>query len=76
MTRPKAQPKSAFIRVDRNRFENCIHRGMDALKQLKDAGVPVVGTLFPEGVTYGTLKIGAVDLDTGEITYAWESDAA
>lgn len=62
---------TTVVTVNPARFDNPIHRGMDALSKLKDAGVPVVGCLFPEGVTYGTLTVGAADLDSGEITYSW-----
>lgn len=57
-------------------FENAVHRGMRVLAELQRAGIPAFGVLFVEGVTHGMLKIDAPDIETGEVTYAWnEGDA-
>jgi len=67
--------RAVTITVDPSRFENPIHRGMDALRQLKERGVPVIGCLFPESVEHGTLTIGSADLVSGEVSYSWQPDA-
>lgn len=46
--------------------------GVEVLKKLRAAGVPVVGTLWPMGVTEGEL-ISHIDPMFGEITFTWRT---
>lgn len=52
------------------RATNDIHIGLLALERLRQAGVPVVGTLFPVSVSAGSLTI-TEDI-FGDLVYAWE----
>lgn len=61
------------VTQDPTRFENPIHRGMDALARLKSAGVPVIGVIYPEAVESGTLSVSAPDLVDGNVTWVWHA---
>jgi hypothetical protein len=50
---------------------NPVLRFMALKKLLADEGIPVYGSIAVEGVTSGTLSIGAPDLLTGEVLYSW-----
>jgi hypothetical protein len=56
------------------KYENPIHQGMFVLQRLRDAGVPVLGHLWPMGVESGVLSVGAPDLADGVVTYTWEPE--
>lgn len=62
---------SIIVVIDPSRFDNPIHRGIDTLRRLQQAGVPVIGVTYPEAVEDGVLMINAPDLGTGEVTYSW-----
>lgn len=53
------------------RFGNEVHAGMHVLKTLREAGVPVVGVLYPQGVESGVLEIERDDLALDEWVYRW-----
>ena len=59
------------VSVDPTRFDNPVHLGLRTLRNLRDAGVPVIGVLWPVGVESGLLTIGEPDLVTGVIEYRW-----
>lgn len=52
--------------------ENPIHQGMHVLARLRDAGVPVVGALWPMGVESGVLVIEPADLVDGITVWRWK----
>jgi acetyl esterase/lipase len=54
-----------------SKFIQPVHQGIATLKALKDAGVPVVGVLWPEGVQHGTLSVTTV---AGCPQYTWTPD--
>ncbi len=53
------------------KFDQPIHQGMAVLKELRRAGVPVLGILWPEGVQHGELTVTRVDKQT---IYTWVPD--
>lgn len=55
------------------KHENPIHQGMFVLQRLRDAGVPVIGVLWPMGVESGVLSVGVPDLADGIVEYVWRS---
>lgn len=62
------------MKVSRS-FEMCIgdnqlHWGMRVLKELRAAGVPMIGDLFPQSVETGVLQIETDAID-GQIIYTW-----
>ena len=59
------------LSVDLSRFDSPIHRDMNLIAQLKNAGIPVIGDIWPEGVESGYLCVYPADLDTGETRYDW-----
>lgn len=63
------------VTQDLSRFDNPIHRGMNALALLQQAGVPVIGTIYPEAVESGTLAVSAPDLADGTVVWSWAPDA-
>lgn len=59
------------IRIDPERLKHQpVLIGTRALEELRAAGVPVVGTIWPMGVTEGEL-ISRIDPMFGEITFTW-----
>jgi formylglycine-generating enzyme required for sulfatase activity len=59
-----------MIRVTvRNDTPHDVHHGVAVLKELREAGVPVVGALWPRAVEHGVLTL------TGN-TYEWTPDPA
>lgn len=48
-----------------------VHLGMAALQQLRDAGVPVVGVLWPVRAEHGRLTSYGVG---GDLVYEWTPD--
>lgn len=56
------------------KFDSEVHRGMLVLRELRDFGVPVVGTLFPLGVERGVLSVEYDELVSDEWVWRW-SDA-
>jgi hypothetical protein len=59
------------VRIDPERVKNQpVLVGVKALEELRAAGVPVVGTLWPMGVTEGEL-VSRIDPMFGEITFTW-----
>ena len=70
---PGGETIKLTIRLDLSRLENPIHRGMNLVAEMRKAGIPAIGELWPEGVESGTLEIDAVDLDTGETEIRWKS---
>ncbi len=50
-----------------------IHAGLHILRALCGAGIPVVGTLFPMGVTDGTLTM-TDDTIADKVVYAWDGE--
>jgi hypothetical protein len=59
------------IRIDPARLnDQPVLIGVRALEALRSAGVPVVGTLWPMGVTEGEL-VSHIDPMFGEITLTW-----
>jgi hypothetical protein len=63
------------VTQDLSRFENPIHRGMNALALLKQSGVPVIGVVYPEAVEWGSLTVSAPDLVDGTVTWSWSERA-
>jgi hypothetical protein len=62
------------IRIDPARFNHQpVLIGVRALEELRAAGVPVVGDLWPMGVTEGEL-VCHIDPMFGEITIAWRRE--
>lgn len=53
------------------RFENEVHKGMHILQKLRDAGIPVVGVLFPLSVMSGVLETEFDDLASDEWVFRW-----
>lgn len=53
------------------KFDNEVHRGMLVLRELREAGVPVVGVLFPLGVERGKLEIEYDELVSDEWVFRW-----
>ena len=53
------------------KFDNEVHRGMLVLRELREAGVPVVGTLFPLGAERGRLEIEYDELVSDEWVFRW-----
>lgn len=51
--------------------DHTIHRGVWIMKKLREAGVPVIGELYPEGVIAGTLSMFNRQ---DEIVYEWVGD--
>lgn len=47
-----------------------IHRGIYLVKQLREAGVPVVGSIWPIGVEHGSLHM-ATDPVFDELVWTW-----
>lgn len=49
--------------------------GVHALARLREAGIPVFGTIWPAGVTYGTLSVRTeYDVFTGDqVIYEWST---
>lgn len=56
------------------KHENPIHQGMHVLMRLRDAGVPVIGVLWPMGVESGVLSVGVPDLADGIVEYVWRPE--
>jgi len=54
-----------------DKFDNPVTRGMHILNALRGAGVPVVGTLWPEGVESGSLSVDLDDLAFDGRVYKW-----
>ena len=64
------------ITIPRNavpaRFEdNDVQFGQILMGRLRDAGVPVIGTLFPRGVESGRLEMETDDLASDDLVYRW-----
>ena len=53
------------------KFDSEVHRGMLVLRELRDAGIPVVGALFPLGVKAGRLEVELDDLASDEWVWRW-----
>lgn len=53
------------------RLAHDIHVGIYLLKQLREQGVPVLGSIWPVGVEHGSLTL-AVDPVFGERTWTWQ----
>lgn len=53
------------------KFDSEVHRGMRVLHELRDAGVPVVGTLFPMGAERGVLSVEYDELVSDEWVFRW-----
>lgn len=51
-------------------LEHDIHIANYVMKQLKEAGIPIVGTVLPR-VETGTLSQSIDEFDTGDWVYAW-----
>lgn len=59
------------VRIDPSHYDDQpVLVGVRALEKLREAGVPVVGTLWPMGVTEGEL-VSRIDPMFGEITFTW-----
>jgi len=56
------------------KFDSEVHRGMLVLRELREAGVPVVGSLFPLGAERGVLSVEYDELVSDEWVWRW-SDA-
>jgi hypothetical protein len=55
-----------------DKLANDIHRGLHVLTQLRKAGVPVLGLLWPIGVESGHLHITVEeDLDGSNRVFTW-----
>ncbi len=52
------------------RFDHEVHIANWVMSQLKAAGVPMVGVLFPR-VESGTLTVTYDEFDTGDWIYRW-----
>jgi hypothetical protein len=62
------------VRVSENKvtqLAHAVHVGNYILRQLKDAGIPMRGTLYPLAPEYGVLEIEADQLTGDEIIYRW-----
>ncbi len=53
------------------RFDSEVHKGMHILSEMRRAGIPVVGVLFPLGVERGRLEIEFDDLASDEWVFRW-----
>lgn len=53
------------------KFDSEVHRGMLVLRELRDAGIPVVGALFPLGVKAGRLEVEYDELVSDEWVWRW-----
>lgn len=53
------------------RLDHDIHAGIYLLKQLRERGVPVIGSIWPIGVEHGTLTL-SVDAVFGDRTWTWK----
>lgn len=65
--------KTITVITHPERFENVVHRGLHTLEALREAGVPVLGTLWPEAVESGNLTVGEPDMTDGSVTWEWTS---
>lgn len=52
---------------------NNVARGIQVVNRLKEAGIPVQGVLFPEGVEHGALVIYN-DTMFGDTVYCWRPE--
>jgi hypothetical protein len=60
-----------MIRVEiRARHSHSIHQGIAVLNELREAGIPVTGTLWPTGVECGNL-VNCRDENTFSTVYIW-----
>lgn len=53
------------------KFDSEVHRGMLVLRELREAGVPVVGSLFPLGAERGVLSVEYDELVSDEWVFRW-----
>lgn len=53
------------------KFDSEVHRGMLVLRELREAGIPVVGSLFPLGVERGRLECEYDELVSDEWVWRW-----
>lgn len=53
--------------------KQAIHRGIFIMNKLRASGMPVKGSLYPEGIDEGMLSIETDD-GSGVVTYVWEGD--
>jgi hypothetical protein len=52
-------------------FQQQVHQGILTVKELRAAGIPIVGVLWPEYVVQGTLTVTRADKET---VYEWAPD--
>jgi len=57
-----------------NQLDHAVHIGNYIMQQLRDAGIPVIGSLFPLSVERGTLSVRTGDLATDDLIYTWVDD--
>lgn len=55
------------------RLDHPIHLGIHILNELRAAGVPALGSLWPQGAETGTLSVVCDDLAYGGRIYQWEA---
>jgi hypothetical protein len=56
-----------------DRFDNVVNRGMYLLKELQAAGVPALGSLWPEAVEHGALTV-RTDAVFEDRIYEWRPE--
>lgn len=53
------------------KFDSEVHRGILVLRELREAGIPVVGSLFPLGVERGVLSVEYDEIVSDEWVWRW-----
>lgn len=53
------------------KFDSEVHRGILIVRELRDAGVPIVGSLAPLGVERGVLSVEYDELVSDEWVWRW-----
>jgi hypothetical protein len=53
------------------KFDSEVHRGILVLRELRERGIPVVGSLFPLGVERGKLEVEYDELVSDEWVWRW-----
>ena len=53
------------------KFDSEVHRGILVLRELRERGIPVVGSLFPLGVKSGRLECEYDELVSDEWVWRW-----
>lgn len=54
------------------KFDNEVLKGDHVIKQLRKAGIPVIGALWPRGAQRGNLTMASND--AGDLTFAYDGE--